>query len=101
MASGASITAQSSQISCATNNGEHEGKQPLVNTSSNDGAGRSHGNSHMDAHPPPTQLIKMSSLPGPPVVRKEKPHSSRFNVEKNRELNPLPLIKGELSVLTF
>ncbi|KAH8855964.1 Serine/threonine-protein phosphatase 2A 56 kDa regulatory subunit delta isoform [Schistosoma japonicum] len=49
---------------------------------------------HSEAHPPPTQLIKLNSLTGPSVSRKEKLHtSSRFNAPKSRELNPLPLIK--------
>ncbi|CAH8432821.1 unnamed protein product [Heterobilharzia americana] len=55
---------------------------------------RHHGVIHGEAHPPPTQLIKMNSLVGPSVVRKEKLQtSSRFNAPKSRELEPLPLIK--------
>ncbi|KAK4473384.1 hypothetical protein MN116_004541 [Schistosoma mekongi] len=57
-------------------------------------APRHHIVPHSEAHPPPTQLIKLNSLNGPSVSRKEKLHtSSRFNAPKSRELNPLPLIK--------
>lgn len=56
---------------------------------------RHHTVPHGEAHPPPTQLIKLNSLAGPTVSRKEKLHtSSRFGAPKSRELNPLPLIKG-------
>ncbi|CAI2722411.1 unnamed protein product [Schistosoma spindalis] len=55
---------------------------------------RHHTVPHGEAHPPPTQLIKLNSLAGPSVSRKEKLHtSSRFGAPKSRELNPLPLIK--------
>ncbi|VDP17490.1 unnamed protein product [Schistosoma margrebowiei] len=55
---------------------------------------RHHTVPHGEAHPPPTQLIKLNSLAGPSVSRKEKLHtSSRFSAPKSRELNPLPLIK--------
>ncbi|RTG85667.1 serine/threonine-protein phosphatase 2A regulatory subunit B' [Schistosoma bovis] len=55
---------------------------------------RHHTVPHGEAHPPPTQLIKLNSLAGPTVSRKEKLHtSSRFGAPKSRELNPLPLIK--------
>ncbi|CAH8428606.1 unnamed protein product [Schistosoma turkestanicum] len=57
-------------------------------------APRHHNVPHAEAHPPPTQLIKLNSLSGPLVTRKEKLHtSSRFGVPKSRELNPLPLVK--------
>ncbi|CAH8507189.1 unnamed protein product [Dicrocoelium dendriticum] len=46
------------------------------------------------AHPPPTQLLKMNSLAGSAMSRKEKHHSStRFNVGKNKELTQLPPLK--------
>ncbi|VDP47777.1 unnamed protein product [Schistosoma curassoni] len=55
---------------------------------------RHHTVPHGEAHPPPTQLIKLNSLAGSTVSRKEKLHtSSRFGAPKSRELNPLPLIK--------
>ncbi|VDP98207.1 unnamed protein product [Trichobilharzia regenti] len=61
---------------------------------------RHHGTLHGEAHPPPTQLIKLNSLAGPSLVRKEKLQtSSRFGAPKSRELNPLPLIKGMRNIV--
>ncbi|CAL8104080.1 unnamed protein product [Calicophoron daubneyi] len=89
MSSGASVTTSSAQLSCQTVNCGPE-ERVVPTTSPNDLASRPHGAGHTEAHPPPTQLIKANSL----MTKKDKPHSSsRFNVEKNRELTPLPLIK--------
>jgi hypothetical protein len=45
--------------------------------------------------PPPTQINKIK-YPGPPHIKKDRRQSSsRFNISKNRELQKLPLLKGE------
>lgn len=53
-------------------------------------------NSANETHPPPTQLSKIKSMAGTPHIKKDKrQNSSRFNISKNRELQKLPLLKGE------
>lgn len=49
------------------------------------------------APPPPTLINKIKYQPGGPVIKKDKRQSSsRFNISKNRELQKLPLLSGEL-----
>lgn len=80
----ASFSTPNSQTPCATSTSPTANESPL----------RFHSSPYSEAHPPPTQLIKLNSLPGPASIKKEKLHtSSRFNVGVNRELTPLPLIK--------
>ncbi|KAF6217188.1 hypothetical protein GE061_001542 [Apolygus lucorum] len=43
-------------------------------------------------NPPVTQINKLK-LNNTPLVKKEKRHSSRFTISKNRELQKLPLLK--------
>ncbi|TGZ70978.1 hypothetical protein CRM22_002881 [Opisthorchis felineus] len=79
----ASVSTPNSQTPCVTSTSTAS-ESPL----------RFHSSPYSEAHPPPTQLIKLNSLPGPASIKKEKLHtSSRFNVGVNRELTPLPLIK--------
>lgn len=50
--------------------------------------------------PPPTQLNKIKYSGGPQIVKKERRQSSsRFNLSKNRELQKLPALKGEVLLL--
>jgi hypothetical protein len=50
-----------------------------------------------NAPPPPTLINKIKYQPGGPVIKKDKRQSSsRFNISKNRELQKLPLLSGEL-----
>lgn len=50
-----------------------------------------------NAPPPPTLINKIKYQPGGPVIKKDKRQSSsRFNISKNRELQKLPLLTGEL-----
>ncbi|KAG5442138.1 Serine/threonine-protein phosphatase 2A 56 kDa regulatory subunit delta isoform [Clonorchis sinensis] len=80
----ASVSTPNSQTPCVTST------SPTANESSL----RFHSSPYSEAHPPPTQLIKLNALPGPASIKKEKLHtSSRFNAGVNRELTPLPLIK--------
>ncbi|XP_067148766.1 serine/threonine-protein phosphatase 2A 56 kDa regulatory subunit delta isoform isoform X3 [Apteryx mantelli] len=52
--------------------------------------------------PPPTQLNKIKYSGGPQIVKKERRHSSsRFNLSKNRELQKLPALKGQMSLLSL
>ena len=47
-------------------------------------------------HPPLTQLNRINPMPDALKFRKEKrTDSSHFNVSKNRELQKLPLLKGD------
>jgi hypothetical protein len=59
--------------------------------------GGNNKNNNEDANktpPPPTPINKIK-YSGPPYLKKDKKQSSsRFNVSKNRELKPLPLLKG-------
>lgn len=55
---------------------------------------RHHVTLHGTNHPPQTQLIKLSTLAGPSLIKKDKLQtSSRFTAIKNRELTSLPLLK--------
>lgn len=57
---------------------------------------KSQGNSYAEPHPPLTQLIKVNSMSGSSLVRKDKSVlSSRFSTINVKELTPLPLIKGK------
>ena len=49
-----------------------------------------------DGPPPPTQINKINYSPGVPLLKREKRQSSsRFNIPKNRELQKLPLLRGQ------
>ncbi len=53
-----------------------------------------HRAANATGHPPPAQLTKVRGTV--PLVKKDKRQgSSRFNISKNRELQKLPLLKGE------
>ena len=59
-------------------------------------------NDHSKEHPPPTQLTKIKPMPGTPQYNKERRQSSsRFNITMNRELQKLPLLKGEFAISVF
>ena len=50
---------------------------------------------NIESHPPPTQLTLVKPVPGMIGSTKERRQSSsRFNISKNRELQSLPLLKG-------
>ncbi|KAF6769223.1 Serine/threonine-protein phosphatase 2A 56 kDa regulatory subunit delta isoform [Paragonimus kellicotti] len=101
MLSGSPLSSPTSQLSSPTPVSTSEDKGHTSPAVVNNINSRLHGGVNSEAHPPPTQLFKINSVAGPPVVRKEKQlTSSRFNVGKNRELTPLPLIKGSLFLLS-
>ncbi|KAF5280862.1 hypothetical protein FQR65_LT03011 [Abscondita terminalis] len=58
-----------------------------------------HKSNSLGGPPPPTLLNKTKLTTGTvqgPLIKKDKRHSSsRFNITKNRELEMLPLLKGE------
>ncbi|KAA3677333.1 uncharacterized protein DEA37_0002776 [Paragonimus westermani] len=100
MLSGTQIPSPTSQLSTPTPVSTSEDKGHNSPAIINNINSRLHGCANSEAHPPPTQLIKINSVAGPSVVRKEKQlTSSRFNGGQNRGLFPLPLIKETGSLL--
>lgn len=45
--------------------------------------------------PPPTQINKLKLSNNSHVKKDKRQNSSRFNISKNRELQTLPLLKGQ------
>lgn len=94
MASKELVTPPTLSTPCVSRNSPtNDAGVPSTNVN-NEHVSRAHGGLHAGAHPPPTQLLKMNSLAGSTMSRREKHHSSsRFNVAKNKELTQLPALK--------
>ena len=53
-------------------------------------------------HPPSTNLVKTQYSSVSPNIRKDKrQNSSRFNISQNRELQKLPLLKGNIALVSI
>ncbi|CAH8507205.1 unnamed protein product [Dicrocoelium dendriticum] len=94
MASREPVAPSAAYVQCTSQNAPANDSGVSSSDSNSEHALRIYGAPHTEAHPPPTQLLKMNSLAGSAMSRKEKHHSStRFNVGKNKELTQLPPLK--------